>query len=917
MRFDAIEAISVGALEGETLELAPGLNVIHGVNEAGKSTWHGALIAGWLGLRRGKGAQRTEDRAFVTRHEPWSGRPLIAAVQLTTDAGRRYRFRHNLTDLADHEVTDGTGRILTGDWEQGGTADGARILGLTRDVVRATLVVSQADVLSITAAAEGLQTDLQRAAAAADRSGGTTATALKKLEGFRREQVGTSRVNAVKPLRRAMDGVADAKQHLSRAQQEHDTYLRTVEERDAASARIRELSRQRATLQRSLRAGELLRLRTELGELEELDAVIEDGKDLARPASEDAISVAEQIRSRFADRPPAVEDDSPTRIRELEAELAGLPEMPTGDVRVHPSVQDAWDALRVRRERLTSHQERQPQVPDTPELGEITPDELERHAATFETPLPDVDPQLEERLGALESATRDASRNPTIALGAAVVIAVLVAVVGLVTAQPIIIGVALAAAAAAGVGAVLALRRAGDRASSTRELEQLRLHKAAQLAERRTVEARQAGARQTLAAAGLDIRAADELRRLADQARAADRARRELEQWEMDRSRAAGLVEEATEQLRHALLAREEQVADEPDAAYAAYRARCDARDEQARKAGQRSALGSSLASVRELSEQRRRQREDRQDSERALLELAQSLGFQGDHPDDADRFLEAWLADQRLLRKRTSEVENARTKLTARLGDRTLDQLRDQVGRLAAETGTAAAAKDPDASRRQLADVDTERRQQEARRDELNGQLRELARNATPVPDAEEALAQAQSELDRVQRLKEVLDTTRRFLEDANQRTNQDIAPVLRRAVAEHLPLVTRNRYSDVQVNPSTLEVTVLTDGGRFRPATALSHGTAEQIYLLLRIGLAQHLVTSDETAPIALDDITVQFDEHRTVRVLDLCLQLAEQRQILLFSQEREVLEWAQAKLSGPEHRLHELADPAQVVQ
>ena len=917
MRFDAIEAISVGALEGETLELAPGLNVIHGVNEAGKSTWHGALIAGWLGLRRGKGAQRTEDRAFVTHHEPWSGKPLVAAVQLTTDAGLRYRFRHNLTDLADHEVTDGTGRNVTGDWEQGGTADGARILGLSRDVVRATLVVSQADVLSITAAAEGLQTELQRAAAAADRSGGTTATALKKLDSFRREQVGTSRANAVKPLRRAMNGVAAAKQALSRAQQEHETYLDTVEERDVASARIQELTGQREELQQSLRAAELLRLRTEFEELEELDAVVEDGKQLSRPASEDVISVAEQVRSRFADRPAAVEDDTPTRIRELETELAGLPEMPTGDVRVHTSVHDAWDALRGRRERLASHQERQPQMADAPQLGEISPDELERHATTFEAPLPDVEPQLEERLTALESATRGGSRNPTAAFAAAVVIAVLIAAVGLVIAQPIVTGVALAAAAAAGVGAVLAQRRAGDRTSSARELEQLRLQKAAQLAERRSVETRQAAARQTLAAAGLDIDEAGKLRRLAEQVRAADRARRELEQWELDRSRAAGLVEEATEQLRAALLAREEPNADELDATYAAYRERCDARDEQARKAGKRSALESSLASVRELAEQRRRQRQDRQDTEQALLERARTLGFQGDHADDADRFLEAWLADQRLLRKRTSEVENSRTKLTARLGDRTLDQLRDQVGTLAAEIGTAAAAKDPDACRRQLADVEMERRQQEARRDELNGQLRELARNATPVPEAEESLAQAQAELDRVQGLGEVLDITRRFLEDANQRTNQDIAPVLRGAVAEHLSLVTRNRYADVQVTPSTLEVTVLTDGGRYRPATALSHGTAEQIYLLLRIGLAQHLVTSEETAPIALDDISVQFDEHRTVRVLELCLQLAQQRQILLFSQEREVLEWAQAKLSGPEHRLHELADPVQVLK
>ena len=132
--------------------------------------------------------------------------------------------------------------------------------------------------------------------------------------------------------------------------------------------------------------------------------------------------------------------------------------------------------------------------------------------------------------------------------------------------------------------------------------------------------------------------------------------------------------------------------------------------------------------------------------------------------------------------------------------------------------------------------------------------------------PKREEALAAAQAEMARVQTLDETLTETLRFLDAAQQRVHRDIAPVLANSVRRWLPRVTSGRYADVRVDPQTLKVSVLGPDGRWRDAALLSRGTAEQIYLLLRVALAEHLTRDDEICPPILDDVTVQCDDERT---------------------------------------------------
>jgi uncharacterized protein YhaN len=195
---------------------------------------------------------------------------------------------------------------------------------------------------------------------------------------------------------------------------------------------------------------------------------------------------------------------------------------------------------------------------------------------------------------------------------------------------------------------------------------------------------------------------------------------------------------------------------------------------------------------------------------------------------------------------------------------------------------------------------------------DHAEGVRQERARDLPSVAEAEEAVAAATAELARVEQLLTTLALTRDFLEQAQEKVHRDIAPVLAASLESRLSKVTDDRYHEAMVDPATLEVRVRPRGGEWTPAAGLSVGTAEQVYLLLRIALAEHLGNPAEPCPLLLDDVTVQSDESRTRQILEALLALAAERQIVLFAQDEAVALWAKERIGDQgQHAIVEL-DP-----
>ncbi|HEX2194323.1 MAG TPA: hypothetical protein VHK63_05120, partial [Candidatus Limnocylindria bacterium] len=188
-----------------------------------------------------------------------------------------------------------------------------------------------------------------------------------------------------------------------------------------------------------------------------------------------------------------------------------------------------------------------------------------------------------------------------------------------------------------------------------------------------------------------------------------------------------------------------------------------------------------------------------------------------------------------------------------------------------------------------------------------LQGNLQARREVLPDVTEAEESVLAARAELERVQCLADTLDRTLAILRAAEERVHRSLSPVLAATIRAWLPVVCAGAYQDVSVDPADLAVRVKEAAtGKWRDARLLSEGTREQIYLLLRVAMAEHLVTNGETAPLLLDEVTVQSDAGRKAALLDVLHRLSAERQVILFSHDDDVLAWAGRHLLGERDRV-----------
>ncbi|WP_170201003.1 ATP-binding protein, partial [Ideonella azotifigens] len=97
--------------------------------------------------------------------------------------------------------------------------------------------------------------------------------------------------------------------------------------------------------------------------------------------------------------------------------------------------------------------------------------------------------------------------------------------------------------------------------------------------------------------------------------------------------------------------------------------------------------------------------------------------------------------------------------------------------------------------------------------------------------------------------------------------------------------------------------------EGGQPIAVTGLSEGTADQLYLALRLAALELQRTPERQMPLVLDDVLMTADDQRAACMLQALARFAAGGQVLVFTHHRHLLEIAAQALPAGSFKVHQL--------
>jgi uncharacterized protein YhaN len=172
----------------------------------------------------------------------------------------------------------------------------------------------------------------------------------------------------------------------------------------------------------------------------------------------------------------------------------------------------------------------------------------------------------------------------------------------------------------------------------------------------------------------------------------------------------------------------------------------------------------------------------------------------------------------------------------------------------------------------------------------DASNELRDLAGSAR-VAELEQQRLALEQELGECLKSWAVLGCAKLLLERTLRRHEQERQPAVLARAGERFAKVTEGRYTCLL--PSVGDeaggrdaIRVVSSSGAEMDASGLSRGSLEQLYLCLRLGLAETFAERAEALPLILDDVLVNFDPGRAASVAEALADTADRHQVLFFT-------------------------------
>ena len=236
------------------------------------------------------------------------------------------------------------------------------------------------------------------------------------------------------------------------------------------------------------------------------------------------------------------------------------------------------------------------------------------------------------------------------------------------------------------------------------------------------------------------------------------------------------------------------------------------------------------------------------------------------DIPERFAAYAEEWEETEALLRAAEEEREHARSLAGEEL------RLHEELAELLSGDGALP----------QLSE--SERKEQLLREEiaRLRGRLDTLG---DPLV-VKSRLCELEEEHARVKAELEALTIALDELALADEEMQSEFSPALAKSAAAALSRLTGGAYTELTLDRELNALVRCAGEPVLHESAFLSRGTADQLYLALRLALCDMLLGGEDPCLIVLDDALINFDDVRMGYALDYLAELAQHRQILLFS-------------------------------
>jgi len=221
----------------------------------------------------------------------------------------------------------------------------------------------------------------------------------------------------------------------------------------------------------------------------------------------------------------------------------------------------------------------------------------------------------------------------------------------------------------------------------------------------------------------------------------------------------------------------------------------------------------------------------------------------------------------------------------------RDLQRAQEQITALQAMAKDVPAPSAPDELTQTLSETDAlltsaafELKQNQLRLGQFQGQAEALGQESA----LRATLKQVRSRIERLEETYSALEVAQKALSTATSELQRRFAPRIAKRAQELFGKLTDGRYEKVMLAEDLSIHVSAQQEATTRPSQWRSDGTVDQLYLALRLAVAEEL-TPD--APLVLDDAMVRFDDKRLATALNILSEMAEDKQVILFTcQSRE---------------------------